>query len=120
MTITDIINNSELDARFYEFEITENGGYATEFTTYHLTHVIAENLVVVSRSHTLTGNLIRDGLFFLENGKWNEIHESRRHHSVIEDLRSGSAYDEIRFCVGGERFAEKIRSIVDASGILNI
>lgn len=124
MTIADIIQNSQLDARNHEYRITTNGDYATEFRTYRLTSIISDNLVIVSR---FDGGFEDDEiefdydiLMYLEGENWNEIDNSSNGTTMISRLSDGSAYEEIRFCVGGRPFAEHIKDIVNTSGILEV
>lgn len=124
MTIADIIQNSLFDDRHHEYLITPNGDYATEFRTYRLAHIISDNLVIASR---FDGGFEDDEiefdydiLMYLECETWNEIDNSSNGTTMISRLADGSAYDAIRYCVGGRTFANNVRDIVDASGILEV
>jgi hypothetical protein len=86
--------------------------------------VISDNLVIVSGfDGGFDDEEIEfdyDYLLYHENGIWNEIDNSSNGTTMISRLSDGSAYEEIRFCVGGRPFAEHIRDIVNASGILEV
>lgn len=124
MTITDIIHNSEFDCRHYEYIITPDGAYATEYRTYKLSHIISDNLVIISRfDGGFDDNEIEfdyDILMYLDGETWNEIDNSSNGTTMISRLIDGSAYNSIQYCVGGKSFANNVRNIVDASGILEV
>lgn len=94
-----------------------DGSYSNEFDTYRLTHVLSDRLVIVSKYYN-SGNLAQEYLLYRYSDGWAEIYTGLHRHAIIEELRDGSAYADLSIGDHG-KFAGIIKSIVDASGILN-
>lgn len=99
-----------------------DGSYSNEFDTYRLTHVLSDRLVIVSKYYNDCDadedDLAQEYLLYKYSDGWAEIYTGCRRHSIIEELSDGSAYADLGIGSHG-KFAGIIKSIVDASGILN-
>ena len=113
ITITDVIsavcsaNDGVLQA---------DGSYITEFKTFRLDHIISDRLCIISGTYE-DGEFWAEHLLWKYSDGWCSIYEAYTHGQILDDLRSGRAYEDIS--IGAPGFGGLIRTIVDASGILN-
>ena len=106
----------------HEADENADGSFSTEFATYRLTHVLSDRLVIVSKYYNDCDDdeddLAQEYLLYRYSDGWAEIYTGCRLHSIIDELRDGTAYADLSIGDHG-KFAGIIKSIVDASGILN-
>lgn len=99
-----------------------DGSFSNEFATYRITHVLSDRLVIVSKYYNDCDDdeddLVQEYLLYKYSDGWAEIYVSRRHNSITNEFRDGTAYADLSIGDHGS-FAGIIKSIVDASGILN-
>lgn len=116
ITLADLFDSVFTDISCEAHE-NADGSFSNEFGTYRLTHVLSDRLVIVSKYYN-SGNLAQEYLLYKYSDGWAEIYTGLRRHSIVEELRDGSAYADLSIGDHG-KFAGIIKSIVDASGILN-
>lgn len=99
-----------------------DGSFSNEFHSYRLSHVLSDHLVIVSKYYNDCDegedDLAQEYLLWKYSDGWSEIYTGGRRSSIIEELRDGTAYADLSIGDHG-KFASIVKSIVDASGILD-
>lgn len=99
-----------------------DGSFSNEFHTYRLTYVLSDRLVIVSKYYNDCDDdevdLALEMLLWKYSDGWAEIYAGARRSSIIDELRDGTAYADLSIGDHG-KFSSIVKSIVDASGILD-